>query len=84
MQKRYNVIRILENAGFTPCLWSEDALSYYNVPTVGFELYILLPDSDIERTSSLLAINLLPERVNGEIQSPPLLSPALDTSIHGS
>jgi hypothetical protein len=55
MQHRYNVIRILQDAGFTPCLWSEDALSYYNVPTVGFELYLLLPDSDIERASSLLA-----------------------------
>jgi hypothetical protein len=55
MQKRYNVIRILQNAGFTPCLWFEDVLSYYNVPSVGFELYVLLPDSDVERASSLLA-----------------------------
>jgi hypothetical protein len=65
MQTRHNAIRLLQNAGFTPCLWSEDALAQYNVPTVGFELYVLLPDTDVERASSLLA------RTPGYRQDPP-------------
>jgi hypothetical protein len=55
MQKRYNVILILQNAGFTPCLWADDALFYYGAPMVGFELHVLLPDADVNRASALLA-----------------------------
>jgi hypothetical protein len=53
-RRRYEVLKVLQDGGFDPCLWSEDALAYYGVPTVVFELYILLPDSSLESAKSLL------------------------------
>lgn len=47
-----------------PCVvWFEDALRYYGVPTVGFDLYILVPD--IETAAQVLTNdgwNLVPQK----------------------
>jgi hypothetical protein len=55
MHPRLEVVQILHEAGITSCLWSEDALAFYNVPTVVFELYLLVPDGDLEKASSTIA-----------------------------
>ena len=38
---RYDACRILKAAGIAFCIWAEDALTAYGVPTVCFELYLM-------------------------------------------
>lgn len=55
MSSRYQVVELLRSHGVTSCLWAEDALAYYSVPTVLFELYLLIPDVDLDKAVSILS-----------------------------
>jgi hypothetical protein len=55
MRFRYQVVELLRSHGVDPCLWAEDALSFYGVPTVLFELYLLIPDADLAKAVSILS-----------------------------
>jgi len=50
---RFQPIDILRE-NIKSCLWAEDALAFYQVPTVVFELYLLVPDEDHQRASSCI------------------------------
>lgn len=43
---RYRACELLYKAGIPAAIWLEDALSYHGVPTVVFDLYLLVPDVD--------------------------------------
>ncbi|KAK3291781.1 uncharacterized protein B0H64DRAFT_477969 [Chaetomium fimeti] len=43
---RFSACSILFNAGIPALIWLEDALAYYGVPTMVFELFLLVPDVD--------------------------------------
>src|SRR5947207_2842250 len=55
MHPRYGPVEILHEHNIAVCLWSEDALRFYKVPTVLFELYLLVPDDDLNKSSSILS-----------------------------
>ena len=42
--KRYTTCRALRDSGVPCVLWFEDAIGYYGVKTVVFDLYVLVPD----------------------------------------
>ncbi|KAH8905434.1 hypothetical protein BR93DRAFT_795567 [Coniochaeta sp. PMI_546] len=44
---RFASCDILYSAGIPFCIWSEDALSHVGVPTIVFELFLLVPDVDL-------------------------------------
>jgi hypothetical protein len=41
---RYTACELLYNAGIPAAIWLEDALSYYGVPALVFDLFLLVPD----------------------------------------
>ena len=53
---RYEPLAILHRHAISACLWGEDALFFYKVPTVVFETYVLVPDQDIDRASAILGV----------------------------
>ena len=55
MDSRDGPVEILRRHDIAACLWSEDALSFYGVPTVVFELYLLVPDEDLDKASTILS-----------------------------
>jgi len=55
MDSRDGPVEILRRHDIAACLWSEDALSFYGVPTVVFELYLLIPDEDLDKASTILS-----------------------------
>ena len=55
MTSRYEVAQLLHDHEVTSCLWSEDVLWFYGVPTVGFELYLLIPDDDLEKAACIIS-----------------------------
>lgn len=52
---RLEPIETLHRNHIKTCLWGEDALSFYQVPTVVFELYLLVRDEDLQRASAILS-----------------------------
>src|SRR5436190_15406400 len=52
---RLEPIEILCRNDIKTCLWGEDALGFYQVPTVVFELYLLVPDEELQRASIILS-----------------------------
>ncbi|KAI9774211.1 MAG: hypothetical protein M1839_001757 [Geoglossum umbratile] len=44
LNPRYAACSILYNAAVPYCIWCEDALSAYGVPTIVFDLFLLTPD----------------------------------------
>ena len=54
MNSRYEPLLILNRHGISACLWGEDALAFYAVPTVLFETYVLVPDEDLDRATEIL------------------------------
>jgi hypothetical protein len=52
---RLESIYILRQNHIKPCLWAEDALGFYQVPTVVFELYLLVPDEELQTASTILS-----------------------------
>jgi len=54
MTSRYDPLVILNRHGISACLWGEDALAFYEVPTVLFETYVLVPDEDLDRATAIL------------------------------
>ena len=65
MASRYEPLAILHGHGISVCLWGEDALVYYKVPTVVFETYVFVADQDLNRASEIL------RACDGYEQSPP-------------
>ena len=55
MNLRLETIAILQKHNIPICIWGEDALRFYGVPTVVFELYILVPDSCLIEASTILS-----------------------------
>jgi hypothetical protein len=55
MSSRYQVVQLLHDHAISSCLWSEDVLAFYGVPTVLFELYLLIADSDFDKAVSILS-----------------------------
>jgi hypothetical protein len=53
MRPRYEPLEILHRHSISACLWGEDALAFYKVPTVLFETYILVPDEDLDKASAI-------------------------------
>ncbi|KAH6615759.1 hypothetical protein B0J18DRAFT_289707 [Chaetomium sp. MPI-SDFR-AT-0129] len=43
---RFSACSILYSAGIPASIWFEDALAYHDVPTLVFELFLLVPDVD--------------------------------------
>ncbi|KAK4233195.1 hypothetical protein C8A03DRAFT_19674 [Achaetomium macrosporum] len=43
---RYTACELLYEAGIPAAIWLEDALSYHGVPTLVFDLFLLVPDVD--------------------------------------
>ena len=43
---RYAACGILSDTGTTYCIWAEDALLAYSVPTVTFDLFLVVRDPD--------------------------------------
>jgi hypothetical protein len=43
---RYSSCLVLENIGIPYVIWFEDALAHYGVPTIVFDLYVLVLDID--------------------------------------
>lgn len=43
---RFSACSILYSAGIPASIWLEDALAYHDVPTLVFELFLLVPDVD--------------------------------------
>ncbi|KAL2015870.1 hypothetical protein VTK56DRAFT_4667 [Thermocarpiscus australiensis] len=43
---RYTACELLYKAGIPAAVWLEDALSYHGVPTLVFDLFLLVPDVD--------------------------------------
>jgi len=54
---RFEPIDILRRNNIKSCLWAEDALGFYHVPTVVFELYLLVPDQDLQTASIILSLS---------------------------
>lgn len=52
MARRYEVCSLLQEHKIHCAIWFEDALGHYGVPTVVFDLYLLVPD--IETTAEIL------------------------------
>ena len=52
---RLEPIDILRRNNIKSCLWAEDALGFYQVPTVVFELYLLVPDQDLQTASTIVS-----------------------------
>ncbi|KAL2131010.1 hypothetical protein VTI74DRAFT_5669 [Chaetomium olivicolor] len=46
MPLRYTACELLYKAGIPAAIWLEDALSYHGVPTLVFDLFLLVPDVD--------------------------------------
>lgn len=46
MYMRHKPCHILQDSGIPCVVWFEDAIAHYGVPTVVFDLYILVPDID--------------------------------------
>lgn len=44
MARRYEVCRLLQEHKINCAIWFEDALGHYGVPTVMFDLYLIVPD----------------------------------------
>jgi hypothetical protein len=44
---RHQPVHILRNCNVPCVVWFEDAIAHYGVPTVVFDLYVLVPDIDI-------------------------------------
>lgn len=51
---RLEPIEILRRNHIKNCLWGEDVLGFYQVATVVFELYLLVPDEDLQKSSAIL------------------------------
>jgi hypothetical protein len=51
---RFEPIDILRRNNIKSCLWAEDALGLYQVPTVVFELYLLVPDQHLQTASDII------------------------------
>lgn len=45
-RSRYEACRLLQQHEITCAIWFEDAIGHYGVPTVVFDLYLLVPDID--------------------------------------
>jgi hypothetical protein len=43
---RFAAYGVLYGAGIPACIWLEDALLQFGIPTVVFELFLLVPDVD--------------------------------------
>jgi hypothetical protein len=54
LSARLAVVHLLEKSGIMTCLWAEDALAFYSAPLVLFELYLLVPDDDLEKASAVV------------------------------
>lgn len=46
MARRYEVCSLLQEQKINCAIWFEDALGHYGVPTVMFDLYLIVPDID--------------------------------------
>jgi hypothetical protein len=57
MNPRDETVQILYKNDIATCLWGEDALRFYDIPTVVFELYILVPDDDLNEATTILSSN---------------------------
>jgi hypothetical protein len=55
LRHRYEVVELLRSHGVGSCLWAEDVLAFYKVPTVVFEFYLLIPDADLAKAVSILS-----------------------------
>jgi hypothetical protein len=55
MNPRLETIGILQKHNIPICIWGEDALRFYGVPTVVFELYVLVLDSSLIEASTILS-----------------------------
>ncbi|OIW33771.1 hypothetical protein CONLIGDRAFT_628692 [Coniochaeta ligniaria NRRL 30616] len=49
VRERYQPCVLLQNAGIPCAIWCEDALKHYGVPTMVFDLYLLVADIDQAR-----------------------------------
>ena len=52
---RVEPIEMLHRNHIKTSLWGEDALCFYQVPTVVFELYLRVPDEELQRASVILS-----------------------------
>lgn len=52
MSRRYQVCSLLQEHDINCAIWLEDALAHHGVPTVVFDLYLVVPD--IEKASEVL------------------------------
>lgn len=71
---RFEPIDILRRNNIKSCPWAEDALGFYQVPTVAFELYLLVPDRDLHAASVILSFSSGYHKVplpRGEIELAP-------------
>ena len=46
IESRFRALRILRTYGIPCVVWAEDALAYYGVPIVSFELFVIVADVD--------------------------------------
>ena len=82
---RYTACELLYKAGIPAAVWLEDALSYHGVPTLVFDLFLLVPDvnaaaqvlvsSGYKRGQQYLALRAIPQFDN-------LYTPPRTTTAH--
>lgn len=53
--QRLEAAKILHDHNIRTCFWAEDAVAFYGVPTVVFELYLLVPDEELQKASAILS-----------------------------